>query len=295
MDGPLAGLAPLLTVVRAWAPVCRRWWEHARIRGVGAAQPWSGSDDDQLGRLRGFDPGWLESAAARLDRLGEEAAAVAALVAGATSTTGAAPVTGAGSAVGGAVDGQVLAARAEQRAREADVLATGMRAAAVEVEAALQTMVRRVLQAADGVGLVPDREGGHGVLSYPKPVDAHDDIDRIGADRGGHARREHCGGLDEMVEQHAAVVRALRGELTRALDDLHHLTGGRGPTGWVPESAWCPGDSGCPAEVWTRWQPGSTATGPEPGSGPLIPDTGARRAGPDEGVRIAELPDGVSG
>lgn len=230
--------------------------------------PWSDEDEERAAQLGSLDPWWMRSVADELERAHTALGGIGAELAGMAH-----------SAIGGAAAARcaLLAAISDERSSEAAALASGARTEGERVGELLDTVARRLTDVVDvrASAESPWREPSTRELPWREPSwlrgpSPHSDGDGAGAARG-----------DGDFGGYAAVLRAVRAELSSAIEQLPTLVGLH-PAARAQLSGWTsePGPGG-----WT----------PEPGTGPQLPGTEARRVETDTGVRIARLPDGPTG
>lgn len=297
MTAPLHAIAPVLAALEMWRPVYRRWWAHPCRRGVAAEHPWSTAEQDRCARLVGVEPGELAIAADRLDR---EAADVDDL----EREVGV--LAGAGIGPDASGRAAVLGAAIESEVAELTGLATQLRADSVRLESWLAELAQQVLRAGDGAPAGGDHRS---VWLAHREADEADGSAMCDAGLGAPPTEEtvevvRWGALDELVERHSAVLRALRAALAGDAG-IGAIDSWSGDPGGGPEHAvsgtWVSGgtplvrevviDRAYRDQVRQVWQPLDSAPLPDAGTGPLLAGTEGSRTETDTGVRIAQLPD----
>jgi hypothetical protein len=299
--GRLAAVGHVLELVRCWAPVYRRWWDHPCRWAPGGVEPWSVADEERWAWLGGIVP---ERAAAVAGELRSVSAELA------THRGSLAEVAAGGGLPEAAAQWCASLARAVGvRATDTALLADAVGRAAQDADMLLDALVDRVSSVAASLAEAS---------AYPSPGRAHLDIDVADRLPSSVPDPDRWRSLDTFVARHGAVLAELRAHLSDAADRL-----GRGARSGL--GAWCDGDTGCqptppwwpplgqppsaaplppasvpgtgiPAphvDVWMSepWQPLPAA----PDSGPLLPGTEGSRPGTDTGVRVAQLPDRLAG
>lgn len=299
MTGPLAPAVPVLDVLRLWASVYRRWWDHPCRQDGLLARPWSAADEELVARLDALDTDELMSMASELRRVAADlATAEAELATAASGGEMPSPVEYRCRAVATAVGGY----RAD-----AALLADSLYRAADGIEMLLEALVRRVLRVA--AGLVEANP-------YPSVGLAHQEIDAADRARRGTDDPHRWRSLDQLVERQGAVLTVLRAGLAEVVDQF----------GTVHRDVWCDGDNGCPVDWWAevdrrtevdqpakadqwaevdwaeadqrsesrgeeQWRALPVNPVPRAGNGPVLAGTEGSRPGTETGVRIAQLPD----
>lgn len=245
-----SALERALAEVRARAPEYRHWWVREHWSGSngpahpGAQEPvppWSDHDEERAAQLGEVDPWWMRTLAHELERAHADLRDI-----------GAELTRMADSAIGTSAARRCarLASSSHERAGEAAGLASEIRTAGENAAELLNGVFRR-LAAVD-----PDAHSD-GAAGRARAPDSAAGDDRAGGFGG-----------------YAAVLRAVRAELSSAVERLPALVGIH-PTHRTEPGGWAA-------------HPGAWA--PEPGDGPRLPGTDARRVETDTGVRIARLP-----
>jgi hypothetical protein len=281
-------LGRVLAEVRAGATEYRSWWSREDGPDTDSTPPWSDQDEETAAEIGSLDPWWMRSVANGLERARID-----------LHDVGAELARMADAAIGGSAAARcaLLAEITHERAAEAAALASGARSAGNRVDEVLGSVARRLNEVVDGPASQLDsspwerspwerspwepassgspwREPTTRELPWREPSwltgpDPHPPDKGAGARSGGP------------FDGYAAVLRAVRAELSSAIEQLPTLVGLH-PTDR--------GDHG----GWTA-EPGRGTWMPEPGYGAQLPGTEARRVETDVGVRIARLPDGPRG
>lgn len=295
MTGPLAPAAPVLDVLRLWAPVYLRWWDHPCGQHGFSVRPWSAADEELVARLDALDTEQLLSMAGQLRRVTSDlASAEAELATAASGGEIPRPAEHRCAAVARAVGGH---------GAHAALLADRLYRVADSIEVLLEVLVSRALRAA--AGLVE-------ASPYPSVGLAHQEIDAADRAPRGTDDLNRWRSLDQLVERQGVVLTVLRTGLVEVADQF----------GIDRRDVWCDGHTGCSVDQWAaagQWAEVDQRAGvdqwveadpradwggwralpvdpfPRPSSGPVLAGTEGSRPGTETGVRIAQLPDRAPG